>query len=67
MFSNVTHARVHGITSKNSPFWNLHFSFVTHLHIDGITVYNPVGAPNGDGIDIDSTQANPTPNLQPDC
>merc|ERR1711988_997054 len=56
MFSNVTHVRVSGITAQNSPFWNMHFSFVRQLHVDGVTVYNPVGAPNGDGIDIDSTQ-----------
>lgn len=46
-----------GVTVQNSPDWTLHFSSVTGLRIRNITVLNPQrGAPNADGIDIDSSQ-----------
>ncbi len=50
---NVT---ISGITVQNSPFWNTHVVYSRDVTIHDITVRNPEHAPNGDGIDIDSSQ-----------
>lgn len=51
---NVT---VSGITLRNSPFWNTHIVYSKDVTLRDITVRNPPEAPNGDGIDIDSSES----------
>ena len=55
MMANVTDVRFIGVRIQHSPDWTLHFSSCTNVHVDGCWVYNGHN-PNGDGIDIDSTQ-----------
>ncbi|AEH38999.1 glycoside hydrolase family 28 protein [Halopiger xanaduensis] len=51
---NVT---VSGVTLQNSPFWNTHVVYSENVTISDVNVLNPAeGAPNGDGIDIDSSR-----------
>ncbi|UPM44291.1 glycoside hydrolase family 28 protein [Halocatena salina] len=50
---NVT---VSGVTLCNSPFWNTHVVYSENVTLHDVTVKNPADAPNGDGIDIDSSQ-----------
>jgi len=45
---------VQGVTLQNSPFWNTHPVFSTHITFSGVTFRNPANAPNTDGLDIDS-------------
>lgn len=47
---------ISGITLRNSPFWNTHVLYSENVTINDVTVENPADAPNGDGIDIDSSQ-----------
>lgn len=49
---NVT---VSGVELTNSPFWNTHVVYSEDVTITDVTVDNPTDAPNGDGIDIDSS------------
>ena len=43
----------------NSRYWTLHFQYSNDVTIRHVTVFNPnngsIEAPNGDGIDLDST------------
>jgi polygalacturonase len=39
---------------QNSPFWTIHPYVSTNVTISDIKVSNPPGAPNTDGLDIDS-------------
>ena len=41
------------LTVQNSPNWNIHFSTVTNLHVNRVTVIDPGDSPNTDGIDLD--------------
>ncbi|MCR5787371.1 MAG: hypothetical protein K6G28_06700 [Acholeplasmatales bacterium] len=45
---------IQGITSSNSPAWNIHPLFSTNVTIDSVSVKNEYYAQNGDGIDIES-------------
>ena len=45
---------IQGITSSNSPAWNIHPLFSTNVTIDSVSVKNEYSAQNGDGIDIES-------------
>jgi len=47
---------VSGVTLKRSPFWNTHVVYSDNVTLHDLTVSNPADAPNGDGIDIDSSQ-----------
>ncbi|SER40416.1 glycoside hydrolase family 28 protein [Natrinema salaciae] len=47
---------VSGVTLRNSPFWNTHVVYSKNVTIHDVTIENPADAPNGDGIDIDSSQ-----------
>lgn len=49
---NVT---VSGVTLQNSPFWNTHVVYSDDVTVHDVTIRNPADAPNGDGIDIDSS------------
>lgn len=48
--------RVSGITLQNSPFWNTHVVYSEDVSVNGVAIENPADAPNGDGIDIDSSR-----------
>ncbi|WP_227379369.1 glycoside hydrolase family 28 protein [Haladaptatus halobius] len=50
---NVT---VSGITLRNSPFWNTHVVYSSDVTIHDVSIQNPADAPNGDGIDVDSSR-----------
>lgn len=50
---NVT---ISGVTLRNSPFWNTHVVYSEDVTIHDVSIRNPADAPNGDGIDIDSSQ-----------
>ncbi|SFL44233.1 Polygalacturonase [Halogranum rubrum] len=50
---NVT---VSGVTLRNSPFWNTHIVYSKNVTLHDVNVENPADAPNGDGIDIDSSR-----------
>ncbi|WP_049917112.1 glycoside hydrolase family 28 protein [Halogeometricum pallidum] len=50
---NVT---VSGVTLRNSPFWNTHVVYSEDVTIHDVSIRNPPDAPNGDGIDIDSSR-----------
>ncbi len=50
------HVSVSGVTLKNSPFWNTHVVYSEDVTITDVKIVNPEHAPNGDGIDIDSSR-----------
>jgi len=50
--SDVT---VSGVTLQNSPFWNTHLVDSKDVTIHDVAIENPAEAPNGDGIDIESS------------
>ncbi|ELZ15395.1 glycoside hydrolase family 28 [Haloterrigena salina JCM 13891] len=47
---------VSGVTLENSPFWNTHVVYSENVTITDVNIANPADAPNGDGIDIDSSR-----------
>jgi polygalacturonase len=47
---------VSGVTFRNSPFWNTHVLYSKNVTISDVNIENPHDAPNGDGIDIDSSR-----------
>ncbi|WP_123539120.1 glycoside hydrolase family 28 protein [Halosimplex salinum] len=47
---------VSGITLRNSPFWNTHVVFSDNVTFHDVNIENPHDAPNGDGMDIDSSR-----------
>ncbi|GAA0237715.1 glycoside hydrolase family 28 protein [Haladaptatus pallidirubidus] len=47
---------VSGVTLRNSPFWNTHLVYSENITVHDVNVENPADAPNGDGIDIDSSR-----------
>ena len=47
---------VSGVTLENSPFWNTHVVYSENVTIHDVNIANPADAPNGDGIDIDSSR-----------
>lgn len=49
------HVRIEGITLRNSPFWNTHLVLCDDVTVTGVRFQNPEHAPNGDGLDIDSS------------
>ncbi|MEY7848386.1 glycoside hydrolase family 28 protein [Natrarchaeobius sp. A-rgal3] len=46
---------VSGVTLRNSPFWNTHVVYSEDVTITDVVIENPADAPNGDGIDVDSS------------
>jgi len=50
---NVT---VNGINLVNSPFWNTHVVYSENVTFHDVNITNPADAPNGDGMDIDSSE-----------
>lgn len=47
---------VSGVTLRNSPFWNTHVLYSEDVTIHDARIENPADAPNGDGIDVDSSR-----------
>lgn len=45
---------IHGITTKNTPAWNIHPYFSTNLRFIGLQILNPKISPNTDGMDPES-------------
>jgi polygalacturonase len=53
-FSDCHNLRLEGPTFRNSPNWNIHLLLSDDVVIRNVSVWNPLYAQNGDGIDIDS-------------
>jgi len=47
---------VEGITVTNSPSWNIHPYFSSHLRFLNLTVLNPKDSPNTDGLNPESSR-----------
>ena len=43
-----------GVTFQNSPAWNVHTLFCSHLTVRNTVIRNPYYAQNGDGLDVES-------------
>eukprot|EP00163_Fabomonas_tropica_P026437 TRINITY_DN4855_c0_g1_i1.p1 TRINITY_DN4855_c0_g1~~TRINITY_DN4855_c0_g1_i1.p1 ORF type:complete len:360 (+),score=46.00 TRINITY_DN4855_c0_g1_i1:777-1856(+) len=54
-FMWVTGLTISNITMKNSPFWTLHPYTCNSVLISHVNIENPIGSPNTDGIDPDSS------------
>ena len=52
--NNCRDVRLDGFVVQNSPFWNTHLTYCTNVTVHDVTFRNPNGAPNGDGLDMDS-------------
>lgn len=52
---NCSHVRLEGVTFRNSPFWNTHIVLSNDISVHNVRFENPEEAPNGDGLDIDSS------------
>ncbi|ENH96502.1 hypothetical protein J416_10411 [Gracilibacillus halophilus YIM-C55.5] len=55
-FYQAEHITMQGVTVKNSPFWNTHFVFCRDVNVHHVRFQNPSDTPNGDGLDVDSSQ-----------
>lgn len=49
------HVLIEGVTLRNSPFWNTHLVYCEDVTVHNVRFLNPEDAPNGDGLDIDSS------------
>lgn len=45
---------IHGITTQNTPAWNIHPYFSSNLRFIGLKILNPKISPNTDGMDPES-------------
>ena len=45
---------IEGVTFQNSPAWNIHTLFCSHLTVRNTVIRNPYYAQNGDGLDVES-------------
>ena len=45
---------IEGVSFSNPPFWTIMPAFTDNITISGITIENPAGSPNTDGIDPSS-------------
>ena len=52
---NCRNVLLSGNTHQNSPSWNTHLLCCDNVCVDGVTFLNPPHAPNGDGLDIESS------------
>ncbi len=48
------HVLIEDITLQNSPAWNVHPLFCSHITIRNAVIRNPYYAQNGDGLDLES-------------
>jgi polygalacturonase len=53
-FNNCTNVLLDGITTCNSPFWNVHLLYCKKVIVKNMTIKNPDYGYNGDGLDVDS-------------
>jgi len=56
-FIQILHSKnvsIRDVTIRNSPFWTINPVFCDNVTIAGVTIENPEGAPNTDGIDPES-------------
>ena len=53
---NATDVIMRHFATRNTPNWNLHFAWVTNLHVHHVHSVNDPGGPNADGLDIDAVQ-----------
>ena len=59
LIENSKNVTVHGVTFKDSQFWNLHIYNCVNVHVEGARFEVPDDykqAPSSDGIDVDSCQ-----------
>jgi polygalacturonase len=54
-FKDCSNITISGITAQNSAFWNTHILYSDNISIHNVKFINPAGAPNTDGLDIDSS------------
>jgi polygalacturonase len=54
-FKDCGRVLLEGVTLRNSPFWNTHILFSDDVTVANVRFENPPDAPNGDGLDIDSS------------
>jgi len=54
LLSNCHDVLLSGPTFRNSPSWNIHLLYSDNITVRDVTIFNPIYAQNGDGIDIDS-------------
>lgn len=52
---NCSDVAVVGISLHHSPFWTVHPYVSTRVELRGLSILAPVGSPNTDGIDPDSS------------
>ena len=53
-FFQCKNIRIEGITIVNSPFWTINPEFCDNVTVHGVTIKNPAGSPNTDGINPSS-------------
>ena len=46
---NATDVVMRNIKTHNTPNWNIHFAWVTNLHVHHVHSMNDPGGPNADG------------------
>ncbi len=54
LLTNCHGVVLNGPTFRNSPSWNIHLLLSDDITVRDVTIFNPIWAQNGDGIDIDS-------------
>ncbi|XP_042039172.1 probable polygalacturonase isoform X1 [Salvia splendens] len=54
-FMNSRGIIISNVIFKNSPFWNIHPVYCSHVVIRYVTILAPADSPNTDGIDPDSS------------
>lgn len=52
---NCSDIAVTGLSLHNSGFWTVHPYVSTRIELRALSIYAPVGSPNTDGIDPDSS------------
>ena len=54
-FKDCRRVLIDGVTLRNSPFWNTQLLFCEDVTVHNARFENPPDAPNGDGLDVDSS------------
>ncbi|NIG36116.1 glycoside hydrolase [Pantoea sp. ICBG 828] len=55
-FNEVSQGKIDNLHLTNSPMWNIVIRNSVDVHVNKVTITNPVTSPNTDGIDIVSSQ-----------
>ena len=53
-FVECENVLIEGVTFKNSPSWTVHPAWCKNITVRNVTVDNPLGSPNTDGINLES-------------